>query len=163
MGTGEISNLSPRKKLHLYTDRQALEPLIKRNRSIKQNSARLTRWLDRHFDISIQHIDGSSLKFTDFLSRNPKGGATLEEKYDEENVINILAVQAELKLKYGQLFMDQSKRNKCINERIKNDSEHKIEHKTGQSQLNGMFENKTHVNETEKTKEQHPGSVILAL
>ena len=43
------------KKVHLYTDHQALEPLIKRNRSNKQYSARLTRWLDRltHFDISI--------------------------------------------------------------------------------------------------------------
>ena len=46
------------KKVHLYTDHQALEPLIKRNRSNKQYSARLTRWLDRltHFDKSIQHI-----------------------------------------------------------------------------------------------------------
>ena len=31
------------KKVHLYTDHQALEPLIKRNRSNKQYSARLTR------------------------------------------------------------------------------------------------------------------------
>ena len=60
------------KKVHLYTDHQALEPLIKRNRSNKENSARLTRWLDRltYFDISIQHIAGSYLKFTDYL-RNP--------------------------------------------------------------------------------------------
>ena len=58
------------KKVHLYTDHQALEPLIKRNRSNKQYSARLTRWFDRltHFDISIQHIAGSNLKFTDYLS-----------------------------------------------------------------------------------------------
>ena len=45
------------KRVRLYTDHQALEPLIKRNRSNKQYSARLTRWLDRltHFDISIQY------------------------------------------------------------------------------------------------------------
>ena len=34
------------KKVFLYTDHQALEPLIKRNRCNKQYSARLTRWLD---------------------------------------------------------------------------------------------------------------------
>ena len=108
------------KKVHLYTDHQALEPLIKRNRSNKQNSARLTRWLDRltHFDISIQHIAGSNMKFTDYLSRNPVEGATPEEKYDEEYVISILAKQAELNLKYGQLFADQSKRSKCITDQI---------------------------------------------
>ena len=63
------------KKVYLYTVHQALEPLIKRNRCNKKYSARLTRWLDRltHFDISIQHIAGSNLKFTDYLSRNPVG------------------------------------------------------------------------------------------
>ena len=35
------------KKVYLYTDHQALEPLIKRNRCNKQYSARLTRWLHR--------------------------------------------------------------------------------------------------------------------
>ena len=62
-----------RKEVHLYTDHQALEPVNKRNRSNKQYSARLARWLDRltHFDISIQHIAGSNLKFTDYLSRTP--------------------------------------------------------------------------------------------
>ena len=63
------------KKVYLYTDHQALEPLIKRNRSNKQHSARVTKWLDRltHFDISIQHIAGNNLKFTDYFSRNPVG------------------------------------------------------------------------------------------
>ena len=42
------------KKVFLYTDHQALEPLIKRNRCNRQYSARLTRWLDRlaHLDIA---------------------------------------------------------------------------------------------------------------
>ena len=98
------------KKVHLYTDNQALEPLIKRNRCNKQYSARLTRWLDRltHFDISIQHIAGSNLKFTDYLSRNPVGGATPEANYEEEYVINIITEHAELNLKYGPIFADQS-------------------------------------------------------
>ena len=98
------------KKVHLYTDHQALKPLIKRNQCNKQYSARITRWLDRltHFDISIQHIAGSNLKFTDYLSRNPVGGATPEENYEEEYVITILTEHAELNLKYGQIFADQS-------------------------------------------------------
>ena len=77
------------KKVYLYTDHQALEPLIKRNRCIKQYSARLTRWLDQlaQFDIAIQHIAGSNLNFTDYLSRNPAGGAAPEDIYDEEYVI----------------------------------------------------------------------------
>ena len=98
------------KKVYLYADHQALEPLIKRNRCNKQYSARLTRWLNRlaHFDIAIQHIAGSNLKTTDYLSRNPVGGATPEDNYDEEYVINILSEQARLNLKYGQSFADQS-------------------------------------------------------
>ena len=67
----------------------------------------------------------------------------LEENYDEEYVIRILNEQAESNLKYGQLFGDQSKRNKSITERIKNNSEHKTEQKADQSQSNEMFENKT--------------------
>ena len=81
MVTREIPILFIRKERSLYTDHQAMEPLIKRNRCNKQHSARLTRWLDRltHFDISIQRIAGSNLKFTDYLSRNPAAGATPEE------------------------------------------------------------------------------------
>ena len=67
----------------------------------------------------------------------------LEENYDEEYVIRILNEQAESNLKYGQLFGDQSKRNKSITERIKNNSEHNTEQKADQSQSNEMFENKT--------------------
>ena len=50
--------------------------LIKRNRRNKHNSWRMTRWLDwlAHFDIAVQHIAGSNLKFTYFLSRNPVEG-----------------------------------------------------------------------------------------
>ena len=61
------------KPIKLLTDHQALEPLIKRNRSNKTYSARLTRWLDRlaHFTINVNHIAGIQLALTDYLSRNP--------------------------------------------------------------------------------------------
>ena len=103
------------------------------------------------------------MKFTDYLSRNPVGGAAPEENYDEEYVINILAEQAELNLKYGQLFADQSKCSKRTTERTKMNSEHKVEHKPDQSQSNRTFENKSNLNETEQNKKQHPGSPKLAL
>ena len=107
------------KKVHLYTDHQALEPLIKRNRSNHQYSARLTRWLDRlaHFDIAVQHIAGSNLKFTDFRSRNPVGGAAIEDKYDEQYVITILTKHAELNVKYGSLFNSQSETSTTVAEK----------------------------------------------
>ena len=119
-----------------------MEPLIKRNRSNKQYSARLTRWLDRltHFDISIQHIAGSKLKFTDYLSRNPVRGAIPEENYDEEYVINILTEQAELNLKYGQLFANQSESSKTKVETENGLSEEQNEIIDNQSHSNGKFQ-----------------------
>ena len=81
-GLEEFRKYLHRKKVYLYT----------------KNTARLTRWLDRltHFDIAMQHVAGSILKFTDYLSPNPAGRATLEDEYDEENVIIILSEQAKL-------------------------------------------------------------------
>ena len=80
------------KPIELLTDHQALEPLIKRNRSNKTYSARLTRWLDRLalFDINIKHIAGNNLTLTDYLSRNPVAKPIPIENYDEEYVINCL-------------------------------------------------------------------------
>ena len=51
------------KPIKLLTDHQALEPLIKCNRSNKTYSARLTRWLDRlaHFSINVSHMAGKQL------------------------------------------------------------------------------------------------------
>ena len=131
------------KKVCLYTDHQALEPLIKRNRCNKQYSARLTRWLDRlaHFDISIQHIAGGNLKFTDFLSRNPVEGAATENVYDEQYVINILTEQAELNLKYGRIFTNQSQRT--TNNEI-----------TRERKPNNQLETKKNIRE-ETTREQN--------
>ena len=129
------------KKVFLYTDHQALEPLIKRNRCNRQYSARLTRWLDRlaHFDIAIQHIARSNLKFTDFLSRNPVENATTEDVYDEQNVINILSEQAEMYRKYGQIFADQSQ---SATERTKTTEINSND----QSQRNRTFEKNRDVN-----------------
>ena len=142
------------KKVHLYTDHQALEPLIKRNRCNKQYSERLTRWLDRltHFDISIQHIAGSNLKFTDYLSRNPVGGATPEENYEEEYVINILTEHAELNLKYGPIFADQSERSENRTRLHNHKTEAQNERKESQSQTNRIFENKNNVNKVKQSK-----------
>ena len=78
------------KPIKLLTDHQALEPLVKRNRSNKIYSARLTRWLDRlaHFTINVIHIAGKHLALTDYLSRNPNAPPQRDEVYEEEQVIN---------------------------------------------------------------------------
>ena len=139
------------KKVFLFTDHQALEPLIKRNRCNRQYSARLTRWLDRlaHFDIAIQHIAGSNLKFTDFLSRNPVESASNEDVYDEQYVIIILSEHAELNVKYGTLFTDQSQvapeKNKTTEEHFNN-----------QSHQNRIFENNRDVNKMNKQTNSAP-------
>ena len=147
------------KKVCLYTDHQALEPLIKRNRCNKQYSARLTQWLDRqaHFDIAIQHIAGSNLKFTNYLSRNPVGGATPADNYDEEYVINILSEQAKLNTKYGQLFADQSDNSKRVTETKNGRSESKIEQQNNQSQTRRIFENKNGVNKISRSEKNTSG------
>ena len=134
----------------MYTDHEALEPLTKRNRCNKQYSARLTRWLDRlaHFDIAIQHIqhiEESSLKFTDYRSQNPVEGAMPEDKYDEENVISILSEQAKLNLIYGQLFADQSKDSKRPAERKNGKSEKRSENRDDQAQSIRILENRNNV------------------
>ena len=80
-----------------------------------------------HLDIAVQHTAGSNLKSANFLSRK-LAGATPEENYDEEYVINILTEQAELNLKYGPIFADQSKRTenrtKLRNDNTETQNEH---------------------------------------
>ena len=147
------------KKVSLYTNHQALAPLIKLNRCNKQYSARLTRWLDRlaHFDIAIQHIAGKNLKFTDYLSRNPLEGATPEDNYDKEYVINILCEQASLNLKYGQLFADQSNDSNHVTETNNGTSESKIEQRNNQSQSNRTFQNNIGVNKRNRSEKNTSG------
>ena len=93
------------KPIELLTDHQALESFIKRNRSNKTYSARLTRWLDRlaHFDIQIKHVAGKHLKLTDYLSRNPISKPEPIENYDEEYVINCIIPLLEFMNNYGSI------------------------------------------------------------
>ena len=75
-----------------------------------------------------------------------------EETYEGYYVNNILAEQANLNLKYGQLFADQSKCSKTTTERKKNDSETHTERKTSQSQTIAASENEKHVNEIKQNR-----------
>ena len=107
------------KPIKLLTDHQALEPLIKRNRSNKTYSARLTRWLDRlaHFSINVSHIAGKHLALTDYLSRNPTAPPQADDAYDEEYVINNIAPHLKFMDKFGCLSnqIDQSQNEKLRN------------------------------------------------
>ena len=93
------------KPIKLLTDHQAREPLIKRNRSNKTYSARLTRWLDRlaHFSINVGHMAGKHLTLTDYLSRNPSAPPQADDAYDEEYVINKIVPHYKFVVKYGCL------------------------------------------------------------
>ena len=93
-----------------------MEPLLKRNKTNKQYSARLTRWLDRlnHFDISLKHTAGKEIKFTDFISRNPTETVEPEENYEEEFVINAIAQLATVNGRIGRIF-DQSENSNTAN------------------------------------------------
>ena len=104
------------KQVQLFSDHQALEPLLKRNKTNKHYSARLTRWLDRlnHFDISLKHTAGKEIKFTNFISRNPTETAAPEENYEEEFVINAIAQLATVNGRIGRIF-DQSENSNTTN------------------------------------------------
>ena len=93
------------KPIELFLDHQALEPLIKRNRTNKTYSARLTRWLDRlaHFDINIKHIAGRHLELTYYLSRNPIPKPESIENHDEKYVINCIMPLLEFINNYGSV------------------------------------------------------------
>ena len=94
------------KQVQLFSNHQALEPLLKRNKTNKLYSARLTRWLDRlnHFDISLKHTAGKEIKFTDFISRNPTENPEPEENYEKEFVINAIAQLATVNARIGRIF-----------------------------------------------------------
>ena len=107
------------KQVQLYSNHQALKPLLKRNKANKQYSARITRWLDRlnHFDISLKHTAGKEIKFTVFISRIPTENLEPEENYEEEFVINAIAQLATVNVRYRTDFQpirrrEHNKRNK---------------------------------------------------
>ena len=155
----EIPILSIRKKSSPIHRPPSIGTTHKRNRSNKQYSARLTRWLDRltHFDISIQHIAGSNLKFTDYLSRNPVGGAIPEENYNQEYAINILTEQVEFDLEYGQLFANQSESSKIKAETENGTSEEQNEIIDNQSHSKRTFEKDYGVNKIQQSENNTSG------
>ena len=95
-----------------------------------------------HFDITIQHIAGSNLKFTDFLSRNLVEEAATEDAYDEQYVINVLSEQAELNIEYSTLFANQSQNTIGTRETTETKS-------NDQSNNNRTFEKNRDVNKTQ--------------
>ena len=109
------------KPIKLLMDHQALEPLIKRNRSNKTYSARITKWLDRlaHFTINVNHFAGKHLALTDYLSRNASTPPQTEKAYDEEYVINIIMPYYKFISKHGCLsnHVNQSERETVESER----------------------------------------------
>ena len=141
-------------RLHIYgrpiellTHRQALEQLIKRNRSNKTYSATLTRRLDRlaHFYIKITHNAGKHQGLTDFLSRNPVSKPEPTENYDKESVINCIIPLFELINNHGSI--NESKIKK------RTDHSKKCELKTNQSQ--NSYQNKPKSSDG-KTNERSP-------
>ena len=100
--------------VYLYTRHQVLEPLNFCSQTQRQNSARLTRWLDGivHFDISIKHSAGNDLALTDYLSRHLTKETTTEETHGEEYLINTLSELFKLNHKHGrQLNTDRKFRS----------------------------------------------------
>ena len=86
------------------------------------------------------------------MSRNPVGGATTKENYEEEYVINILTEHAELNMKHGPIFADQSERTENRTRLHNHKTETQNESKANQSQTNRIFENKNNVNKIEQSK-----------
>ena len=86
------------------------------------------------------------------MSRNPVGGATPEQNYEEEYVVNILTEHAELNLKYGPIFADQSEHTENRTRLYNHKTERQNERKESQSQTNRIFENKNNVNKIEQSK-----------
>ena len=71
-----------------------------------------------------------------FLSRNPVGGATSEDKYDGECSFDTLIKHEEMNAKKGSLFVSQSKRGKHTTEDKMNTSDENHENKaTNHNQL----------------------------
>ena len=130
------------KPIKLLTDYQALEPLIKRNRSNKTYNARLTRWLDRlaHFTINVNHIAGKHLALTDYLSRNPNAPPQQDEAYEEEYVINSIAPHYEFVSKVGCLsnHFVQSQARSETSKRTETNKQPSTEHTREQNTINSI-------------------------
>ena len=141
------------KPIELLTDHQALEPLIKRNRTNKTYSARLTRWLDRlaHFDINIKHIAGKHLALTNYLSRNPISKPESIENYDEEYVSNCIMPLLEFINNYGSV----ASQNKL---ETRTDQNEQREQTTNQSERSRLNKPKSKENKANKRSSSLPHS-----
>ena len=130
------------KQIHFFSDHQALEPLLKKNKINKQYSARLTRWLHRlnHFDMTLKNTAGKETKFTDFISCNPTENAEPEANYEEVFVINAIAQLATVYGRIGRIFNQSENSNTT-----KTDSMHDTRKWTG---TRGCKTNNGHSNST---------------
>ena len=72
----------------VQTDHRALLSILK-EKSTKAHQSRLTRWCDRliPFHFQIEHIPGSKMELTDYISRNPNYKAKPICRNDEDFVI----------------------------------------------------------------------------
>ena len=68
------------------TDLRALLSIMK---STKAHQSRLTRWCDRliPFHFQLEHIPGSKMGLTDYITRNPHDKAKPISRYDEDFVM----------------------------------------------------------------------------
>ena len=144
------------KQVQLFSDHQALEPLLKRNKTNKQYSARLTRWLDRlnHFDICLKHTAGKEIKFTDFISPNPTENPEPEENYEEEFVINAIAQLATVNARIGRIF-DQSEDATTAAEANMRDTRSLIDtrrHQTNKNHIDSNYRIQQHSFNTDRIK-----------
>ena len=73
-------------EVEIISDHKALASILKRNRSNKTFSSRLTRWVDRllQFQFTLVHAPGRTMGIADYLSRHPS-----------ENNNNIHKIKAE--------------------------------------------------------------------
>ena len=101
------------KQVQLFSDHQALEPLLKKNKANKQYSARLTRWLDRLnlSDTSPKHTAGKEINITDFISRNPTESPEPEKNFELEFIINGIAQLATVNASRGRNFNQSHGKN----------------------------------------------------
>ena len=143
------------KQVQLFSDHQALEPLLKRNKQIN-NTVRLTRWLDRlnHFDICLKPTAGEEIKFTDYISRNPTENPEPEENYEEEFVINAIAQLATVNARIGRIF-DQSEDATTASEANIRDTRSLIDtrrYQTNKSHIDSNYRIQQHSSDTDCLK-----------
>ena len=143
LGIREMQIFVYGKQVQLFSDHQALEPLLKRNKANKQNSALLIRWLDRrcHLDISLKHSAGKGIEYTDFISSNPTEKPEPAENYGKEIVVNAIAQLATVNARIGRTF-NQSETENTVSETNMHDTRTLLDRlrcQTSKSQINSNY------------------------